>query len=258
MALWPISSTTIMAVSWSSGWLMVTIWPSFIRCLMTSEALTAILCASSATVMVSGTCTSITRASAGAACTCCLASRSLTALAPGAATPAAAAHAAAGVAAGRDGLLLGRIAGPAAGQLGRFDFLARAAPAAGGAPWSPGLAGLAAVVPAAGLCSVPLHGRPSALPSWAAAAPSWPVRPSSERMAAASASALRRRASRSARAVSSSARALALRRSGLGFGSGGLGRAVVHHGLLRQPAAPWLRLRPGRRLRALRASCSSR
>jgi len=66
MALWPISSTTIMAVSWSSGWLMVTIWPSFIRCLITSEALTAILCASSATVMVSGTCTSCTRASAGA------------------------------------------------------------------------------------------------------------------------------------------------------------------------------------------------
>ena len=33
---------------------------------MTSDALTAILCASSATVMVSGTCTSITRASTGA------------------------------------------------------------------------------------------------------------------------------------------------------------------------------------------------
>jgi hypothetical protein len=43
----PISSTTIMAVSWSSGWLMVTIWPSFISCLMTSEALMAILWASS-------------------------------------------------------------------------------------------------------------------------------------------------------------------------------------------------------------------
>jgi hypothetical protein len=36
-ALWPISSTTIMAVSWSSGWLMVTIWPIFISALMTSE-----------------------------------------------------------------------------------------------------------------------------------------------------------------------------------------------------------------------------
>ena len=48
-----------MAVSWSSGWLMVTIWPSFIRCLMTSDDLTLILWASSATVMVSGTCTSM-------------------------------------------------------------------------------------------------------------------------------------------------------------------------------------------------------
>jgi hypothetical protein len=57
-ALWPISSTTIIAVSWSSCWLMVTIWPSFIICLMTSEALTDILCARSATLMVSGTCTS--------------------------------------------------------------------------------------------------------------------------------------------------------------------------------------------------------
>ncbi len=70
MALWPISSTTIMAVSWSSGWLMVAICPSFINCLMTSDALTAILCASSATVMVSGTCTSMTRASTGAADSC--------------------------------------------------------------------------------------------------------------------------------------------------------------------------------------------
>ena len=59
-ALWPISSTRIIAVSWSSCWLMVTIWPSFISCLMTSEALTDILCARSATVMVSGTCTSCT------------------------------------------------------------------------------------------------------------------------------------------------------------------------------------------------------
>ncbi len=33
---------------------MVTIWPSFISCLMTSEALTDILCARSATLMVSG------------------------------------------------------------------------------------------------------------------------------------------------------------------------------------------------------------
>ena len=65
-ALWPISSTRIIAVSWSSTWLMVHIWPSFISCLMTSDALTDILCASSATVMVSGTWTSLTIASVGA------------------------------------------------------------------------------------------------------------------------------------------------------------------------------------------------
>ena len=40
-ALWPISSTTIIAVSWSSCWLMVTIWPSFISCLITSAGLDA-------------------------------------------------------------------------------------------------------------------------------------------------------------------------------------------------------------------------
>src|SRR5450830_1625539 len=65
-ALWPISSTRIMAVSWSSTWLMVHIWPNFIKCLMTSDALTDILCANSATVIVSGTCTSLTTASVGA------------------------------------------------------------------------------------------------------------------------------------------------------------------------------------------------
>src|SRR5262245_27488195 len=45
---------------------MVTIWPSFISCLMTSEALTDILWARSATLMVSGTCTSCTCGSVGA------------------------------------------------------------------------------------------------------------------------------------------------------------------------------------------------
>ncbi|MDT4880594.1 hypothetical protein FQZ97_1163650 [compost metagenome] len=55
-----------MAVSWSSGWLIVTIWPSFIICLMTSDDFRLILCASSATVMVSGTCTSMTLSSVGA------------------------------------------------------------------------------------------------------------------------------------------------------------------------------------------------
>jgi hypothetical protein len=55
------------AVSWSSTWLIVTIWPSFISTLMTSAALTDILWARSATVIVSGTDTSRTVASAGAA-----------------------------------------------------------------------------------------------------------------------------------------------------------------------------------------------
>ncbi len=54
-ALWPISSTTIIAVSWSITWLIVTIEPSFISALMTSAAFTDILCARSATVIVSGT-----------------------------------------------------------------------------------------------------------------------------------------------------------------------------------------------------------
>ena len=67
IAVWPSSSTTIIAVSWSSTWLMVTIWPIFMRTLMASAALTAILWARSATEMVSGTCTSRTMFST----TCC-------------------------------------------------------------------------------------------------------------------------------------------------------------------------------------------
>ncbi|CFO11244.1 Uncharacterised protein [Bordetella pertussis] len=55
IAVWPNSCTTIIAVSWSSTWLIVTIWPSFINCLMTSAAFTDILWARSATLMVSGT-----------------------------------------------------------------------------------------------------------------------------------------------------------------------------------------------------------
>ena len=55
LPMWPSSSTTIRAVSWSIDWLMVTIMPIFIRALTTSTPLTAILCAKSATVMVSGT-----------------------------------------------------------------------------------------------------------------------------------------------------------------------------------------------------------
>ena len=60
VALWPISSTTIIAVSWSSTWLIVTIVPIFISTLMSSAAFTDILCARSATLIVSGTVTSRT------------------------------------------------------------------------------------------------------------------------------------------------------------------------------------------------------
>ncbi len=51
--MWPISSTTSVAVSRSMGWLMVAITPMFIMVLMTSVALTAIFCAISCAVMVS-------------------------------------------------------------------------------------------------------------------------------------------------------------------------------------------------------------
>ncbi len=66
-ARWPISWTTIIAVSWSSTWLMVAIVPIFIIVLMTSAAFTDILCARSPTLMVSGTSTSSTLGSDGAA-----------------------------------------------------------------------------------------------------------------------------------------------------------------------------------------------
>ena len=51
--MWPISSTTSVAVSRSIGWLMVAITPMFSMVLMTSVALTAIFCAISCGVMVS-------------------------------------------------------------------------------------------------------------------------------------------------------------------------------------------------------------
>ncbi len=56
--MWPNSSTTSVAVSWSIGWLIVAITPIFIICLMTSLALIAMRLASSPTVIVSGICTS--------------------------------------------------------------------------------------------------------------------------------------------------------------------------------------------------------
>src|SRR5512132_312315 len=62
-----MSCTTIIAVSWSSTWLMVAMLPSFISTLMTSTALTDIRCASSPTVIVSGTAISRTTGSAGCA-----------------------------------------------------------------------------------------------------------------------------------------------------------------------------------------------
>src|SRR6266513_255400 len=70
LATWPISVTTIIAVSWSSTWLIVTMLPSFISTLITSAALTDILWARSPTLMVSGTMSSRTTGSAGAL-NCC-------------------------------------------------------------------------------------------------------------------------------------------------------------------------------------------
>ena len=63
--VWPISSTTSTAVSWSIGWLMVAMTPMFMSALMTSVAFTAIFCASSATVTVSPTPTSRTTGAVG-------------------------------------------------------------------------------------------------------------------------------------------------------------------------------------------------
>ena len=64
-AVWPISSTIIIAVSWSKIWLIVTIWPIPIRSLITSALFTAIAWANSETVIVSGTWTSWTTFSVG-------------------------------------------------------------------------------------------------------------------------------------------------------------------------------------------------
>ena len=51
--MWPISSTTSVAVSRSMGWLIVAITPMLIMVLMTSVAFTAIFCAISCGVIVS-------------------------------------------------------------------------------------------------------------------------------------------------------------------------------------------------------------
>jgi hypothetical protein len=216
-ALWPISSTTIMAVSWSSGWLMVTIWPSFISCLMTSEALTAILCASSATVMVSGTCTSRC-ARFRPVRTWIVTVAVIATAATRATTPVVAAHATAAVAAGLDFFLLGRIASPAGGQLGRLDFLASGGTRPGGCGAHPARG---TPVPTAGLCSVPfLASAPAAGLATGLGSSGFLATMTFlgvaiiERMAAASASALRRR-----RPDQQLARCFFIR-AGLGFSCG--------------------------------------
>ena len=70
LAVWPISSTTSTAVSWSIGWLMVAITPMFMSTLMTSVALTAMRCASSATVTVWPIATSRTTGAVGISKAC--------------------------------------------------------------------------------------------------------------------------------------------------------------------------------------------
>ena len=226
MALWPISSTKIIAVSWSSGWLMVTIWPSFIRCLITSEALTAILCANSATVMVSGTCTSITRTSVGADCMAWSSrSRSLPDRRPRGPPRQLPPRPAPAPVSPRVGMAFFLAGSPAQLLDSLADLTSLPAPAGAlvpGAPGAPGRAGLATVVPAAGLCNVPLSpvlaastapGLTTGLTSsgfFGGGAGFLAGADIMSRIAAASASAFRRRSPRSAaRATSSSARALA-------------------------------------------------
>ena len=70
--MWPSSSTTSTAVSWSIGWLIVAMTPMFIMTLMTSLAFTAMRCASSATVTVSPICTSRLTGAAGRSKPCCV------------------------------------------------------------------------------------------------------------------------------------------------------------------------------------------
>jgi hypothetical protein len=206
-ALWPISSTTIIAVSWSSDWLMVTIWPSFISCLITSEAFTDILCASSATVIVSGTCTSITRCSTGAACTC--SSRSSRPPRRPRGPPRHELRPTPPVASPRVGMAFFLVGSLAQLEESLADLTSLPPPGAAGAA-VPGR------VVVAGLCSVPLAAGLPASPGFATGFASSGFLATStffgadiiERMAAASASAFLRRSARStARAASSSARA---------------------------------------------------
>ena len=179
-------------------------------CLITSDALTAILCANSATVMVSGTWTSSTRTSVGAASTISSRDLSLPRL------PRAPLRQ----------LVLRPAPAPVSPRVGSAFFLAGspaqlldsladltslpATPPAGAAtvPGAPGLAGaLATVLPVAGLCKVPLiaaFGGSGFLATITGLAGADIIM----RIAAASASALRLRSPKStARAVSASAMA---------------------------------------------------
>ena len=65
LALWPISSATMAAVSWSIIWLIVTMLPRFIITLMTSVLFTDMRWASSETVILSGSSTSRTIGAVG-------------------------------------------------------------------------------------------------------------------------------------------------------------------------------------------------
>ena len=72
ITLWPISSATSCAVSWSITWLIVAIAPIFIITLITSVALTDILLASSETTIVSPIATSDLATVADLSKPCCI------------------------------------------------------------------------------------------------------------------------------------------------------------------------------------------
>ena len=196
---------------------MVTICPSFIRCLMTSEALTAILCASSATVMVSGTCTSRMRASVTGAGVWSSRSRSLLPRRPRGPARQLVERPAPAPVSPRVGIPFFLAGSPAQLLESLADLTSLPAPP-GAVPVvaaPPGRAGLASVEPAAGLCSVPFFAASAAALAAAGVAISTFFGGGGaflagadiiKRMAAASASALRLRSPKStARAASSAA-----------------------------------------------------
>ena len=124
-ALWPISSTMIIAVSWSSDWLMVDHLAELHQLLDDFRRLHRHL------VRELGDRNGFRHMHFEHAGLDWRRRRAfllpvavVAATAARAATPIAATDAAAGIAAGLDFLLLGRVAGPARRELGRFDFLA--------------------------------------------------------------------------------------------------------------------------------------